>query len=192
MPALPSEFRRIVETIRAERLRDLIAWCDEGVARHSPGIGVTGVDQGIIALELTKRLVEVGLAERVGDIELSRRYSHQTIVALLAKYSRILNEELNELEQSLAPVDDTLHCTVEQAPIGPIRADRLPLFPKGVPDDPDLVDLVARIDAHKSSGKSRNTIARELTGETAPNDRRAQRLLRQVRRMQFDGRVNLS
>jgi hypothetical protein len=191
MPAMPPEFRRIVDTIRAERLRDLIAWCDEGVVKHSPRIGFVGNDHIHTAVDLAKRLVEVGLAERVGEIELiGRSYSDQSIVALLAKYSRILNEELSELEQTLAPADDTLHPS--QAPIGPIRADRLPLFPKGVPDDPDLVDLVARIDAHKSSGKSRNTIARELTGETAPNDRRAQRLLRQLRRMQLDGRVNLS
>jgi hypothetical protein len=77
-------------------------------------------------------------------------------------------------------------------PVTPnIRADRSPLFPKGVPDGSDLVDLVTRLDAERDSGKSWNEIARVLLGESKESDPRSRSLLRQIRRMRSDGRVNL-
>jgi hypothetical protein len=71
------------------------------------------------------------------------------------------------------------------------RADRSPLFPKGVPDDSDLVDLVTRLDAEREPKRSWNKIARELLGESQGNDTRTQSLLRKLRRMRRAGRVNL-
>jgi hypothetical protein len=172
------DFQRILDGVRAERLRDLIAWCDHGVVRHSQFIGVIGDDHRDVAVELAKRLVEVGLAEMVGDIELvARRYSDQSVVAMLAKYSRILGEELRALEPT----------TTSET----IRADRSPLFPKGVPEDSDLVDLVTRIDAERNSCTSWNEIARQLLGESKGSAPRSESLLRQIRRMRNDGRVNL-
>jgi hypothetical protein len=185
---VPPELQRFVDSIRAERLRELIDWCDKGVLYHSQWLGVVGPDHetGARALELTQRLVGVGLAEMVGDIPLiGRRYSHQSIVALLAKYSRILGEELEKLERVLA--QDPSRTPEPTATSEAIRADRSPLFPKGVPEDSDLVDLVTRLDAAKGSGKSWNGVARELLGD----ERRSQSLLRQIRRMRLDGRVNL-
>jgi hypothetical protein len=79
----------------------------------------------------------------------------------------------------------------EDAPNADVRAARTPLFPKGVPDKPDIVDLVTRLDSERPTGKSRNQVAREFTGEQPGKDARAQSLLRQIRRMENDGRVKL-
>jgi hypothetical protein len=70
-------------------------------------------------------------------------------------------------------------------------ANTAKLFRGSVPENPDIVDLVARLDAAKGSGKSDNDVARELTGETYPDDPRAQSLLSQVRRLKRKGRITL-
>lgn len=70
-------------------------------------------------------------------------------------------------------------------------ANRLKLFPKGVPENNDIVDLVVRLDAERDSGKSMNRIEREYTKEKRGKDQRAKSLLAQVRRLKRQGRVNL-
>jgi hypothetical protein len=65
------------------------------------------------------------------------------------------------------------------------------LFPGGVPENPDIVDLVVRLDAAKGGNKSQNTIAREFTNESPSNDQRAQSLLSQIRRLKREGRITL-
>lgn len=73
----------------------------------------------------------------------------------------------------------------------PNRADRSPLFPRGIPHNHDIQDLATKIDSEKNSGKSINEIAREFTGESKGSDRKARNLLRQIRRMKHDGKINL-
>jgi hypothetical protein len=73
----------------------------------------------------------------------------------------------------------------------PSRADRSPLFPRGIPHNHDIQDLATKIDSEKESGKSMNEIARAFTGEPKGNDRKARSLLRQIRRMKHDGKINL-
>jgi len=72
-----------------------------------------------------------------------------------------------------------------------VRANNRKLFPKGVPNNPDIVDLVLRLDSQRNSGKSMNQIAREFTEKSEGNEKRAQSLLAQIRRMRRDGRLNL-
>jgi hypothetical protein len=67
-------------------------------------------------------------------------------------------------------------------------ANTFRLFPRGVPDNPDVVDLVVRL---SSETGARIVIARKFTGETPGADRKAQSLLAQIRRMKKNGRVNL-
>jgi len=72
-----------------------------------------------------------------------------------------------------------------------VRANNRKLFPKGLPSNPNLIDLVLRLDSQRDSGKSMNQIAREFIEETEGNDKCAQSLLAQIRRMRRDGRLNL-
>ena len=69
------------------------------------------------------------------------------------------------------------------------------LFLRGVPVNPDLVDLIARIDAEKAkpqnARRSLNEIAREFTGEIKGDDKKAQSLLSQAQRMKRRGRATL-
>jgi hypothetical protein len=65
------------------------------------------------------------------------------------------------------------------------------LFPMGVPENTEIVDVAVRIDAAKGSGKSERQIAREYTSESKGNMPRAQSILSQIRRMKRQGRVNL-
>jgi hypothetical protein len=86
-------------------------------------------------------------------------------------------------EQDRASQDQT------QAPVA--DANTAKLFPRGVPPNPDIVDLVVRLDAAKGSGKSDIQIAREFKGETAGNDPKSKSLLSQIRRMRRNGRITL-
>lgn len=71
---------------------------------------------------------------------------------------------------------------------GADSADTSRLFRGDVPSNPDLVDLAVRIDAAKGSNKSRSQIAREFCNG---DKTKAENLLRQVRRLKKEGRVNL-
>jgi hypothetical protein len=72
-----------------------------------------------------------------------------------------------------------------------VDANTRKLFPKGIPDNQDVVDLVVRLNTEMGPGRSMNQIAREFTGETAQNDAKALSLLSQIRRMIRKGRVKL-
>jgi hypothetical protein len=97
--------------------------------------------------------------------------------------------------------DQTEPKPVPAAPIEPVTsngsadsvvdANTQKLFPKGIPQNPDVIDLVVRLNTEKGSGRSMNQIAQEFTGETAQNDPKARSLLSQIRRMVRKGRVKL-
>jgi hypothetical protein len=72
-----------------------------------------------------------------------------------------------------------------------VDANTRKLFPKGLPDNQDVVDLVVRLNTEMGPGRSMNQIAREFTGEMAKNDAKALSLLSQIRRMIRKGRVKL-
>lgn len=70
-------------------------------------------------------------------------------------------------------------------------ADTSGLFPGGVPKNPDVCELVCRLDAERGSGKSTIAIAREFTAKMRDPERKAQSLLREVRRLVKAGKVTL-
>jgi hypothetical protein len=72
-----------------------------------------------------------------------------------------------------------------------VRANTQKLFPKGMPSNPDVCDLVVRLQTEQGNGKSMNQIAREFTGEPAGQDRKAKSLLAQIRRMKGQGEIVL-
>jgi hypothetical protein len=74
---------------------------------------------------------------------------------------------------------------------GANSANTCRLFSGPVPENPDIRDLVVRLDSERNSGKSNNEIARAFTGETIGNDRKAQSLLAQIRYLKKNGRVTL-
>lgn len=65
------------------------------------------------------------------------------------------------------------------------------LFPGGVPDDADVVDLVVRLDAAKGTGEKQLDTARNFTGESIGNDKQARLLLANIRMMKKRGKLNL-
>lgn len=67
-----------------------------------------------------------------------------------------------------------------------VRANALKLFPGGMPENQDIIDLVVKLNTEKDSGKSMNAIALEFAGEK----KKAQSLLSQIRRMRRDGKVD--
>ena len=65
------------------------------------------------------------------------------------------------------------------------------LFPKGPPEDSDLVDVVVRLDAAKGSAASDNEIARKYTGESKDSFPKAQKILARIRMGKKRGKINL-
>lgn len=65
------------------------------------------------------------------------------------------------------------------------------LFSGDLPENPDIIDLVCRLDAARETGKSQVQIAREFTGEETGSDPKAQSLLAQIRRLKNQGRITL-
>jgi hypothetical protein len=81
---------------------------------------------------------------------------------------------------------------IENSPKMPSSAEtHQRLFPKGIPENADIRDLVLQINEQRGNGKSLGRIARELTGEDRRKDKKAKSLLAQVRRLKREGRVNL-
>jgi len=64
------------------------------------------------------------------------------------------------------------------------------IFPKGIPDDTDIVDLAIRIDSARGSDAKYLDIARELTGEKLGDEPRAKKLLARLRMMRRRGQAN--
>jgi hypothetical protein len=71
----------------------------------------------------------------------------------------------------------------------PVPENVQKLFPKGVPEDSNIVDLVVRLNTAKGSGKSQSEVARELTGESIGNDVLAKKLLANIRTMRNRGQI---
>jgi hypothetical protein len=67
--------------------------------------------------------------------------------------------------------------------VAPLSTNNQKFSPRDTPSNPRLIALVARLEAGKGSGKSKNQIAREFTGESSGNDPKAQSLLSQIRRL---------
>lgn len=70
----------------------------------------------------------------------------------------------------------------------PPNANTTKLFPQGIPDNPNIVDLVVRLDAGAGGKKSQQQIAMEMTDG---NKKLADSLLSQIRRLRREGKVNL-
>lgn len=88
-----------------------------------------------------------------------------------------------------APLD-AAETALQSIPIA-VRANNYKLFPKGELKDRNLTELAVKINTEKDSGRSFNEIAREFTGETKGNCRKANSYLSQLRRLRSEGRVVL-
>jgi hypothetical protein len=73
----------------------------------------------------------------------------------------------------------------------PPSANNQKFFPRGVLNNPDILELAARLNAAEGSGISKNQIAREFTGEPLGNEPKAKSLLSQIRRLIRQGRLNI-
>jgi hypothetical protein len=111
------------------------------------------------------------------------------------KVAPFIESMLLSSDQDLAWLDSAMKQEFVRASSSANRANHSALFPKGVPNDPDIVDLVVRLNAEKeeptANQRSYNEIARELTGETLHSDLKAQRLLARVRKLRKQGKVVL-
>ena len=75
--------------------------------------------------------------------------------------------------------------------IGGNKSNKNKLFPRGLPKNQDIVDLVMLLDTHQDSEKSNIQIAREFTHEIKDADDKARSLIRQIWRLEKQDRVNL-
>lgn len=74
--------------------------------------------------------------------------------------------------------------------IATIVANAEKLFPAGMLDDRNLVELVLKINTERSDGKRLIAIAREYFDETKGSDPKSRSALASLRRLRRDGRVN--
>ena len=79
----------------------------------------------------------------------------------------------------------------EKSPAIQDEANTRKLFPNGAPNDTDIVDLVIKLDSAKGTQKTMSQVAREFTGETIGNDKKAKQLLARIRMMKSRGNLNL-
>ncbi len=71
-------------------------------------------------------------------------------------------------------------------------ADERKFFPKGVPDDTEVVDVVTLLINARDDGRSMNEIAREYTGETKDHFPKAKRILGRIQKGRHrDGTIRL-
>lgn len=96
---------------------------------------------------------------------------------------------------SVAAMDILLALPDDTQPIQPLtpgeQENRQKLFPKGVHKNPDIVDLVVRLDAAKGTDQKAIAVARSITGEPAENCPKAKKLLAHIRVLKKRRQVNL-
>jgi hypothetical protein len=181
------------------------AVCDSPIDGRSPsvhdhlgfvGMDVTGDIAGAMMTAWAKQENEPWPPK--GEYEIPKlccedEFRQYIDVAIAAFCNRLSLDQLNawsaRLEQEIA------RAATRPASPSANSANTSKLFPGGVPRNPDLVDLTARIDAEnrkpENERRSNNEIARELTHETKGNDKKAKSLLSQVRRMKQTRHVTL-
>jgi hypothetical protein len=81
------------------------------------------------------------------------------------------------------------HVSAEDGDAG--RANNTKLFPLGIPDNSDIVDLALLIQTSAGDGRSWREIAREFTCETKDKQNKALSLLSQLRYLCNHGRCAL-
>lgn len=124
--------------------------------------------------------------------------SHQT-AARLAKVAHGIShpDAISELmlveawcEQEIAKLERaSTGDSADPASRQPVSANAAKLFPKGVPDNTNIVDLVVRLNTARGTDRSEISIAREFTGESEGQEPKARSLLSQIRRMRREGRI---
>jgi hypothetical protein len=132
--------------------------------------------------------------ERTGGSD-ARRIPRETLGPLIEAL-RVLYEEPESSEDSSTSDCDGLHEAGNGVPDracanGANGAKTSKLFPGGVPEDKQLVDLVVRLDAELPTGKNMSEIARDFTGESPENQKRAQSYLARIRRLRREGKISL-
>jgi len=93
------------------------------------------------------------------------------------------------LKQEYLLAQDTMPAQVVRQETAAVRANTSKLFPKGVPENSNIVDLVVRLDAARGTGCSEISIAREFFGESEGNDPKSRSHMSQIRRMRRKGRI---
>ncbi|MGI9326731.1 MAG: hypothetical protein ACR2PZ_16045 [Pseudomonadales bacterium] len=72
-----------------------------------------------------------------------------------------------------------------------VRAHQEKLFPKGLPDDTELVGAILQLDTDRKDGVSDRSILRKLTGERTGDDRKSRRLAARIRKARQAGKTTL-
>lgn len=189
--------------LRSHKLPDITTWLFPGVSADESGRASR--DLGLYAAETATRLLKLGVDLPQTDSEkpasrwmlyviqgiAAKHRVDDTTTQLLANPFRASALSLEFLLNELGSQGETQASSQCPAEKSDRRATTARLFPGGIPNNRDILDLVVRLDAERSSGKSANQIAREFTGESDDDDRRAQSLLAGIRRMRREGRISL-
>lgn len=172
----PDEATAIGERFKA------LAW--DG-SRHLEQVGeAVGLSKNVLDRQgYTRWVLAVHETVEGRILKLRERYTCEILDDIFLSSAEAINKWVADWSEPAA--------VSEESTASADSADNPRLFPGGAPDNPDIRDLVAKLDADKGGKKSQNGIAREFTGESVGRDKKARSLLRQVRRLKAAGKVNL-
>jgi hypothetical protein len=103
------------------------------------------------------------------------------------KVRRLLEYQIEDLEFQLRNHVNRLIDVLKDAH----HAHRTKLFPKGIPEDSDIVDAILRLESERTDENTDIGILRELMGEIKGECPKATKIQTRIRRAQLDGRTSL-
>jgi hypothetical protein len=168
-----------------EKIDELVRWCFEAEQRFTPLIGrdlsSTPEKCRMAVIELVRSLASLGFGNLVSEIDPYHYLNPQKAVGLFAKWRVTLTQVRNREDEKQPGTSKVSSEITAPAVNDGSRADSAKKKPVKWPDNQRVRNL-CKILAERNPGDSQIELARQLTGEEAGNDSKAQSLLRQARR----------
>lgn len=120
--------------------------------------------------------------KRLLDKEIERDDIDRYMVRLYRLFRKLRREAINDVSASHEWGDTDSDGPAEHEPGDDAKTVTGPEFPSLLPESQEVRDLCYKLRKELGEGRSQMAIARELTGESEGDDRRARSLLRQARR----------
>lgn len=188
-PRIARSFGILDELFRDRDDASCTAACGDGDADSTHVSDALAPDSQCLSPKIVGQIVQFASVLGQANGRSAPRIPRRALELLLEAASLIREENQCVTASDSETQDDVMP---DAAPAnGANGANTSRLFPKGLPEDQQIVDLVVRLDAGKGRGMSWNEIAREFTGETLGRQNRAQSLLTRIRKLRGDGSVLL-
>lgn len=114
------------------------------------------------------------------------------IAALVCKHCNLQPSEFHRMNvRDRTPFVEIAIIESWKTPIDSERENIAKLFPHGIPNDSDIVDLVVRLDSAKGTDATQLETARAFTKEAKGSDPKAKKLLARIRMLKTRGKLNL-